>query len=526
MVDVQELESPDMLVGAIAQICQPGTDDKSAAVDFIFKNTVSPHRLSDDQKAAIKTIAAGVLENEQSWSDALPVCMMLSSVVGKYADRTYGCYGLRKAFYNTNDRAVRSQLFFTVYNLCFKYGVDMGFDVVDMYFAHYDDWFRYLRAPKFEPIPGRCLIMAPQILAPPHAPTVDTFAKYGILRDKWGYEVAVLNTAERPSRVELPIVDISQVNRMPEYTGFQDMGASFPTRNIRMFTPPHDMPTFEGYIACTDFVEKWRPEFILNYGGFHMFGEFIAQSVKTITMPAGTELLPTRNSEYDVVFHAYGDTEKAMVERFGMEKVKVIEAVYNYDMPAQSLEYSRTDFDLQADDFAIAIVGTRLNEEITADNIELLERIAALDPRIRLVFAGGISGETVDHIATRVPRSQLRTPGLIKDVPAFYEHMDVYVNPKRTGGGSSAAFALGKGLPTFTLNRGHVADLTHPDFVCETVEDMLAALQSALDPDVLKGLREKALQGFERIGSRERMVETILTSAGIEPHAFPVPEAR
>jgi hypothetical protein len=518
MIDWKDLNSAETLVGAVALICRPGADDKSAAVDFVFHCTVPPHRLSEDQKTAIKTFAAEVLENPQSWVDALPVCIMLSSVVGKYADRLYGSYGLRKAFHSSSDRATRNQLLFTLNSLCFKYGVDLGFDLIDMYFAHYNDWFQYIRPQPIEPIPGRCVIMAPQFLSPPHAPTVDTVAKYGILRDKWGYDVAILNSAERPAQIDLPVLEMSPTGRMPDYSGFQSVNGPFAIQGLKIFTPSQTMPSLEGYMACTEFIAQWRPEFILNYGGFHLFGEFIAQSVKTITMPAGTELLPTRTSAYDVVFHAAGELERNLIERFGMEKVKVIEAVYNYDMPAQTETYSRADFDLMDDDFAIAVVGNRLETEIDDENIALLGRIAAIDPRIQLVFAGSLSDDAREHIIGGIPKAQVKFAGVVKDVPAFYEHIDTYVNPKRTGGGSSAAFALGKGVPTFTLNRGHVADLTHPDFVFATPEDMLAAIKSALDPAVLAALRDKARQGFERIGSRERMVETILTGADVKPH--------
>jgi hypothetical protein len=518
MINWTDLNSADTLVGAVAMICDPAAADKSAAVDFVFQCTVPPHRLSDDQKAAIKAIAAQVLESPQSWENALPVCIMLSSVVGKYADRIYGCYGLRKAFHNSSDRTTRNQLLFTLNSLCFKYGVDMSFELIDMFFAHYEDWFRYIRPQPFEPVPGRCLIMVPQFLAPPHAPTVDTVAKYGILRDKWGYDVAIVNSAERPSQIDLPILEMSPTGRLPDYSGFQHINGPFAVQGLKMFTPPQAMPSFDGYIACLAFIEQWRPEFVLNYGGFHLLGECVAQSVKTITMPAGTELLPTRTSEYDVVFHKTGDTERALIARYGMEKVKVIEAVYNYDMPAQTETYSRADFDLMADDFAIAVVGNRLETEIDDDNIALLAQIAAIDPRIQLVFAGGLSDDAREHIAGGIPKAQVKFAGVVKDVPAFYEHIDAYVNPKRTGGGSSAAFALGKGLPTFTLNRGHVADLTHPDFVFDTPGDLLAALKAALEPTAHAALRDKARQGFERIGSRERMIETILTGADVKPH--------
>ncbi len=517
MVNWQDLNSADRLIEAFEMVCRPGASDVGAAVDFIFQCQVSPGSLTDFQKACLTATAASFLERPQSWAATMPACIMLASAIVRYGDSRFGCRALKKAFDLSRDRKARNELFFTVNGFAFKYGVDVGFDLPDMFFAQVDDWFRFLKAPDFEPLPGRCVIAMPQFLMPPHQPTSDAIAKYGLLRDRFGFDVAIINTAERPKQFDLPIVDAMPTGRLKEFNGLQNAIDNFDVPNIQIFTPPQAMPSLEGYIAILEFIETWRPEFILNFGAFHLAGELLARGVKTITMPAGTELLPTRASAFDVAFHPVSESDRAMIQRYGMEPVKVIEAAYNFDLPAPVRTYTREDFGLSPEDFAIAVVGVRLNDELHADNARMLARICALDPRIVFVFAGPLAPATPDFLCSVMPAHRLRFPGRVEDVPAMYAHMNLYVNPKRIGGGASAVFAMAKGVPAFTLRHGHVADMIVPDFVFDTEEALLAAVKDAFQPQRYAELQAIARAGFDRVNSRERMLEHILNEAGIRP---------
>ncbi|MFT3996659.1 MAG: hypothetical protein QM667_04565 [Asticcacaulis sp.] len=501
------------LVSAIVSISRGENTD--AGLQTVLSSQVAPSTLTPAQKQAILKAVDAVLSQPSNWAENIAACLLLASAAGKYADNTYGVRQLMKAYEVVQDRRFKTELFFTINSLCFSRGVDVGFDMGDLYFDLYARWFRYFKPLSFTPQKGRCAILLSQFLMPPHAPTVDTLAKFRILRDVWGYDVVVINTNERPSKIDLPLLEKFPNNVHPQLSGFQVLNA-YGVDNLKIFTPS-DMPSHPGYIALMEFVEVWQPEFILNYGAYNFSAEFLAQSVKTITMPAGTELLPTRTSEYDVVFHPYGELEAAAVAHFGMQNVKVIEALYNYDMPPQSEHYDRAMFGLSDEDFVITVVGNRLDNELGPENREMLKGLAAIDPSIRLVFAGGTSDRTRAFIAEVIDPAQLRFPGFVKDMLGLYDLADLYVNPRRTGGASSAVYALGKGVPAFTLRQGHVADTTHPDFVFDDVAALTAAVTAAVQ-GVRGALKPKALEGFERVGSRERMLETILTGAQVEKH--------
>jgi len=502
------------LVSAIVSMSRGENTD--AALQTVLSSQVSPASLSAVQKKTMLNAVDGVLSQMSNWEQNIAACLFLASAATKFIDTDYGVRQLVTAYKVVQDRRYRTELFFTINSLCFSRGVNLGLELVDLYFDLYARWFRFFRPLEITPQKGRCLILLSQFLAPPHAPTVDTLAKFRILREVWGYDVAIINTNERPSKIELPLLEKFPNNVHPQLSGFQVINA-YGIDNLKIFTPTEEMPSHAGYISMMEFVESWQPEFILNYGAFNLSGEYLGQSVKTITMPAGTELLPTRTSQYDVVFHPYGPGEAEMVERFGMEEVRVIEALYNYDMPEQNERYDRADFALTEDDFVITVVGNRLDSELDEGNRTLLKGIAAIDPSIRLVFAGGTSDHTRAFLAGAIDPAQLRFPGFVKDMLGLYDLADLYVNPRRTGGASSAVYALGKGVAAYTLAKGHVADTTHPDFVFPDAEALTAGVAAAVAAG-RGALKTKALEGFERVGSRERMLETILTGAGVEKY--------
>lgn len=505
----------DELVEAVTSLCELGVNYFHESLRQITQLDVSEFDLPNEHRAVIDHHISALLDDERNWADFFNFCVFMSSLLMAYGSKQCAVRYTTQAFRRCSDTQKRSQILWQLRNFIFRNGIDPGYLLNDLFFEHYNDWFEHFPKPVFQTQPGRCIVLIGLFLQPPHAPTIDTLAKAAILRDEFGYDVAIVNTHEIPTACDLPFLKQYVGKRRKDLGGLQTVhdekfGAT------RLFTPSEEMPSDEGYISIIDFVEYWKPEFILNYGAFNFSAEYLGQGVKVITMPAGTELLPTRNSQYDVCFHPFGDKDREMIKRYGMENVGIIETLYNYDMPKCTTTHKRSDFALDESDFVIAMVGTRLSTEIGDENIDIMRDVLAIDPRIKIVLAGELKNGFKEKLLAKLPEDRLRLPGSVNDIPAFYDGVvDLYLNPLRTGGGTSASYALGCGLPTFTLNQGHVSHLTHPDFVFDTRENLLAAIGRALDPAERESLKKTAREGFERIGSRSRMVREILTGAKV-----------
>lgn len=509
-------QSAAQLVETIQAILAPDCPNRKELCLTLMRSPVLPQHLTQDQRQTIYDALMPYLSQAEFWQNDWYNAVLFSSIIQTFYDHKLGVQLYAYAIQKTTSLSHRAQLFYQIRLLSFMYGVDTGVLFPELMFQHYQDWFGDVpAAPKIPPMRNRAIILLSQVLAPPHAPTVDAFAKYKILQETFGYDVLILNTCESPSRIDLPILSGKHANRHPLLRGYQKT-----EDGCAIYTPPCDMPSKEGYALLANIVAEWQPAFILNFGTCNFSAEYLGQSTKVITMPAGTELLPTRNSYASVSFRPLTEQDHEMIKRCGMEQVKIIETLYNYDKPDATTRYLRADFNLDVGDFVITVVGTRLTEELNAANITLLQNVLALAPQIKIVFLGKVEAKMQTDIQNRLGESRVRFAGFLGDVPAFYEQIaDLYLNPRRIGGGTSGVHALAFGVPAFTLAHGHVASLTHPDFVFADEDALLAAIGEALSPPAHAALRTKALEGFERVGSRERMLRDILTGADVPTDA-------
>lgn len=507
-----EADAAADLVTTITAILTENCPDRLPMCQKIISSRVQPQHLSENQRQTIYQTIMPLLSHAEFWQTDWINAVFLSSIIQAFYDHMLGVQLYAYAMQKTTNLSYRSQLFYQIRVLPFLYGLNTGVLFPDLTFQHYQDWFGDVPAmPAIPPKRNRAVILLSQVLAPPHAPSVDAIAKCKILEDVFGYDVVILNTCESPQRIEIPIVGAKYANRHPQLNGYQ-----ITEDGCAIFTPACAMPSKEGYKIIADFVAGWQPAFILNFGACNLSAEYLGQSTKVITMPAGIELLPTRNSYASVTFRPLTEQDHAMISRCGMQNVKIIETLYNYDKPAVSAAYQRADFNLTSTDFVITIVGVRLTEEMTPDNIALLQRVLAIAPQIKIIFLGKITPGAQAEIEHQLGADRTRFPGFLSDVPAFYEQIaDLYLNPRRIGGGTSGVHALAFGVPAFTLAHGHVASLTHPDFVFADEDALLAAIGEALTPSGHAALRTKALEGFARVGSRERMLRAILEGADV-----------
>ena len=63
--------------------------------------------------------------------------------------------------------------------------------------------------------------------------------------------------------------------------------------------------------------------------------------------------------------------------------------------------------------------------------------------------------------------------GFVRDVLSVNELCDVYINPKRNGGGTSVIEAMVKGLPPVALNEGDVSLGAGTDFCLDNYQEMV-----------------------------------------------------
>lgn len=134
--------------------------------------------------------------------------------------------------------------------------------------------------------------------------------------------------------------------------------------------------------------------------------------------------------------------------------------------PENLITVQREDFLLPKDAFVIAIVGNRLNDEMSQNFKNLIEELLTEQPLLYLAFIGNCS-----PLSTSFP-DRIRYLGYQEHLVDTLKIMDLFLNPPRQGGGGGAECALQAGIPIATCADGDVATYVDAGSICETLTDL------------------------------------------------------
>jgi hypothetical protein len=209
-------------------------------------------------------------------------------------------------------------------------------------------------------------------------------------------------------------------------------------------------------------IDGYDPDVLISFGGSVIAADLFAE---TGTRPVVT--LPTTSGiTYSLAHIVLGYDEH--------DYTRSIPALYRAPFARRFRPFSfgftlpptagrGGDFGLGDAGFVFAVVGTRLDQEVDAGFLSMAEEVLDRCPNAVVAFAGQLSDLPARLAASR-HAARLRALGHLDDIRAFYARVGAFLNPPRQGGGGSAAFAIGEGVPVVTLPWGDVASVAGPDF--------------------------------------------------------------
>jgi hypothetical protein len=96
------------------------------------------------------------------------------------------------------------------------------------------------------------------------------------------------------------------------------------------------------------------------------------------------------------------------------------------------------------------------------------------------------------------------------DLARLLTVVDIYANPFRECGGSSARLAAAAGAAILTLDRGEVAAIAPPDFQGQDTEDYLRRLDALIAlPELLAALKGRQAEHFGQIGDQRALLASL-----------------
>lgn len=310
--------------------------------------------------------------------------------------------------------------------------------------------------------PKRIAIIAPQLLNMRHSPTREAFNIALHLTQYHGCETYVLNTNAMtykscnqlnlltPSRFHTNEVLEGQQKVPVEYMQFNG------TVNTISFEPgPMSSQKIAQIISV---LQQLQIEAVIAHGDNLLVMESIYGAYPSLFATTGGVVPFNHCDAYFVPEQLFNDRAIALAETYGhsnfMMENMLVTPQGQAERPA-----SRERFNFNSEDFLFLVVGTRLSGELQdGDFCEVCCQLLEANPLSKIVFAGTETLDVARYFDEQIVRSgKVVSIGFQDDLPAISAMCDVYLNPKRVGGGTSSQTAILNGLPVVTLDFGHIS---------------------------------------------------------------------
>jgi glycosyltransferase involved in cell wall biosynthesis len=367
---------------------------------------------------------------------------------------------------------------------------------------------RWGPAPTPPPRPDRPLrrvaFVTNQFLGEQHQPSRDCFDFARRLRDDHKLDTLIINANLLPMVPVSLFVPPFLSEPVTEYEGL---------KRVRMFD--HEIPvasftgrafTAEKFHAIFAMVERFNPDVVVGFGGSNLITDLYARdrARPTITIPT-TAGLTVSQADYILAYDRH-DWTADLPPIYRQPFVGRWRPFYFGFSPPPLSAPGADSYALPADKAVPAVVGTRLDEEVTPAFIAVLERILDRTDAAVIAFAGG--GDALPaRLAASRHADRLLSLGHVQDIRSFYRRCAVFLNPPRQGGGGGAAFAMAEGVPVITHSQGDAAALAGPSAHVAD-DDAFVARTVALisDPVLHAAAATDARKRFAEVCDRGRSV--------------------
>ncbi len=322
-------------------------------------------------------------------------------------------------------------------------------------------------APRLEPGKAirKLVILSPQLLGLQHSPSREAVNMALTLANTHGVDVYIINANAMSYTNDINIAVPALANTNAEFRGAMRLqtrygGFKDPTFKVISFEPSRLSLTKLEAIANT--VLEIAPDAIISHGENHLVQDMFYGRVPSIFATTGQVIPFARADAYWAPGSLVSEAHYRLAERFGHGRI-LKEAMFTTPADVDCAPADRSAFGLGPEQVVYLAVGGRLAQEIDPGFAQACIRILDADPRAVLLFAGP---NTLDIAALFGPeeaaRGRMINLGFRDDLPAITHMSDIYLNPHRAGGGTSAQTALFCGLPVVTLEHGHVSDVLDP----------------------------------------------------------------
>ncbi|WP_294376388.1 glycosyltransferase [uncultured Clostridium sp.] len=328
----------------------------------------------------------------------------------------------------------------------------------EVYKDYYKNTIEYDFINKKERNEKLIFVFISQFLDLNNGPTKTVLDRIYVLAKKLGKKIVLINSRECLSiKGAIPIYKIDQANVIEKYKDYKSI--IYKDIEIPFYQTPYITPDIEEYNNILKMVNQYRPYMVFGIGEIVLACDLCSKIVPTIAVPLGNDI-----PESFTTFKAtYSNSIK-------YEDKSIINSKFTFDFKKQINTYTRKEFNIPENKFIIGIVGGRLDQEINEEFLNILDCLC--NKGLFILFIGGYNLKNKKLKKYNNLLKNSLNLGYQKDVLGILELIDIYLNPKRLGGGTSGLEALYKEKPVVSLNYGDVAAVIGKEFCVNSFYDM------------------------------------------------------
>ncbi len=363
----------------------------------------------------------------------------------------------------------------------------------------YDDIYqRYIKAidnlsfiPRKQRNEKLIIVFVGQMLNINHAPTKVLLDRCYTIQKEMGKRILIINTAEVLSPNGL-VEEWFQ----PHFGTYNDEYSKIDSIRYKdeafaMFQCPRIRNDIDIISMLVAVIQKEKPWCAISVGDESIMSDICSALIPVLTLPTVFSFIACTRSQFQMKTGDLTDEDIKWMYKHHYNEEHFVNEIFTFTFKEQTHHYSRKELLLPNNGKIAVVCGGRLNDEIDAEFMRCAKRLAEHD--IYIAFAGGFDKLNDYTENDELLKKYTINLGYQTDMLAVYECCDFYLNPQRQGGGCSAAEALFKGLPAFTLNYGDVGVSAGKDFHVTDYDHMVSrVIEAAENPDIYEHLSEKA----------------------------------
>ncbi|SEM24630.1 hypothetical protein SAMN04487770_13025 [Butyrivibrio sp. ob235] len=340
-----------------------------------------------------------------------------------------------------------------------------------------------------------------------HGPTKSCFFRAKAIKKIDGKEVMIINTNDLlSSSAEIPLFWKNEHNsnsQLDEMDYITDEEVRLPFFQVQAGSSLD----VNSMTVILETIKEMKPEYIVNIGGFNITASIANDMVSVLLVGMAPGQLQYDGTDYFTYSLGNLDEAIAYARYLGAKEDSLIPSVFTSDFKLQREHHTRQELGISENMTVACVVGSRLDVEIDE---EFIDFICELED-IYILFIGRFS--KYEYICEKNERFKeiSKNTGFVSDTLSYLDLCDIYINPRRLGGGTSSVEAMSKRVVPVSMNFGDVAYNIGDEFILDDYDGMAERIGTLRDDkDYYNEMSEKAEKRAQYLCDTEhRFIETV-----------------